>query len=114
MAVCNDCEQEMTTHAGCTVAEAIIDGVAYPRRPYGSEPGHDDVLVGPDGRLYPSPPTCHDCAVPVGGQHHPGCDWERCPRCGGQAISCGCRWDGNDADDVVAGGAASQWHTEGT
>jgi hypothetical protein len=33
---------------------------------------------------------CHDCNVSGGGYHHPGCDMEECPRCGGQLISCGC------------------------
>lgn len=34
--------------------------------------------------------TCHDCGCPDGTLHHPGCDNERCPRCGGQAIGCSC------------------------
>jgi hypothetical protein len=31
---------------------------------------------------------CHDCNTPAGELHHPGCDMDRCPTCGGQAICC--------------------------
>lgn len=34
--------------------------------------------------------TCHDCGAKPGENHKPGCDWERCPFCYGQLISCDC------------------------
>lgn len=37
--------------------------------------------------------NCHDCAVKPGELHKPGCDVERCPRCGYQMISCDCPRD---------------------
>ncbi len=58
----------------------------------------------PDGKKLPSSDyhfdepsgRCHDCGIKHGGKHHPGCDVERCPRCEGQLISCGCLDDEDD------------------
>lgn len=73
-AICNYCNQEMKEGAGCTLKTYNIYTKKYGRIPY-----------TPDSDRY-----CHDCNVGPGQFHHPGCDMERCPKCGGQAIACGC------------------------
>ena len=77
MAVCDNCKTEMR------------DGVSCIPVPFDS--GSAPIPYPAD-----SARPCHDCGVLPGGFHHPGCDTERCPDCGGQAISCGC---GGGEDD---------------
>jgi hypothetical protein len=64
----------------------VVDGIEYPRIPYGEE-GED---WGADDH------PCDDCAVIKGQLHVPGCDVEHCPVCGGQVLSCDC---GHEVDD---------------
>lgn len=75
--ICDWCKNEMLDGVSCAGNTEVKypDGTVLPSVAYA--PGD------PDQR-------CHDCRAPAGGKHHPGCDMERCPRCGGQLISCGC------------------------
>jgi hypothetical protein len=83
MAVCSFCKQEMLSADDCSWNSKIsfADGQTLPAKPYSPE--------DPDTR-------CRDCNVAPGNFHHPGCDMERCPRCGGQFISCPCELSGSE------------------
>jgi hypothetical protein len=68
--------------------EYEIQGRRYQRIPYGKERG------------FSASRPCSDCAVHRGQLHVPGCDIERCPRCSGQKIACGCSDPIDDDDDL--------------
>lgn len=86
MAICDICYHDMLSGIGCLEDPLHRDGEVAHRIRYGSErPSWGDI------------PNCGDCGTPKGSYHHPGCDIERCA-CGGQAISCGCRYDEDPVD----------------
>ncbi|HEY8789738.1 MAG TPA: hypothetical protein VIM10_11480 [Actinopolymorphaceae bacterium] len=77
---CDWCQHEMSQGLACNSPTYAIAGRTFQRIAFVPHRGDLDA-------------QCHDCLTTVGGLHHPGCDVERCPRCGGQAIGCGCHED---------------------
>lgn len=74
---CRWCDLEMTDKVSCTHGPyEFSEGQSLPPVPVSQE--------------WANSGFCGDCLAPVGGLHHPGCDAERCPKCGGQLISCEC------------------------
>lgn len=79
---CLFCKRLM--HVGtCSVnSQKTIGGTIYNSIPYG-----DDAEGWKKLKMAP-PVRCHTCGVRIGGYHHPGCDLDTCPVCGGQAMLC--------------------------
>jgi hypothetical protein len=92
MAICSACGKDMRVPSSCVEHVFIVEEEPeeYRSVPYGSE---DEDWGAKSGR------NCGDCNCPPGGFHHAGCDVERCPRCGGQAIGCDCEPDDDEDDD---------------
>ncbi len=99
MVECHECHREMTTAASCTLEVLHQRGRPIPLTPFRSS------LAGGATR-------CGDCGVADGGNHHPGCDLQRCPVCNGQLLSCSCRFDeldDNEFDDEYEDDLGSDW-----
>jgi hypothetical protein len=91
-AICKHCNQDMETAGDCTENREIDypGGEVLKALPYTNE----YVLESEQAEH-----RCHDCGVRYGAYHHPGCDMEICPRCGGQMIMCDCVMDEDDEDE---------------
>lgn len=88
MARCVWCGGEMTIVDSCVVDHLHDHGRCVSMVPWGSE------LRWPHSNR-----RCGDCGVAPGKWHHLGCDIQECPTCGGQLLSCDCRFD-EDGDDI--------------
>ena len=98
MAVCRICGRDPTdtNTVNCVDNKLIFysDGVTMPAIPFGKEQGHLgnsklSKLINGLKKIV-NFDFCPDCGVKRGGYHHPWCDVEMCPRCGGRLLVCDC------------------------
>ncbi|HEY3144458.1 MAG TPA: hypothetical protein VGJ86_25235 [Acidimicrobiales bacterium] len=80
----------MTTATSCSVTVMHQSGVAFRLPRWGEERRY---------RRCGTKRRCGDCGVAPGQAHHLGCDMAECPCCGGQMLSCGCRFDEDPPDE---------------
>ena len=99
MAKCDICNREMNAADGCIAARLQYTPGSYDED-YNFSPDPKARVELFDRRPVENDAKCHDCGAKEGKYHHPGCDNERCPRCRGRLISCGCNESGMFADVV--------------
>lgn len=69
---CTVCNEDLPSEFGCTAMLVQLAGRDYPVK------------------LHVGDAPCAECGAPVDGAHHSECPLERCPRCGGYLVDCGC------------------------
>jgi hypothetical protein len=87
MAECFACLNDMAEADGCVSdRKIIIEGTVYDPIRHGESDRWGKMDFEANGE-------CHDCGAKMGKIHHPGCDMEECPNCGGQYFICDCHTD---------------------
>ena len=78
------------------------DNNAYKRIKYGDEDKFYNYKFNTNDSYYSIDcKYCGDCGAKKGEIHLDGCDWEMCPICGHQLISCDCEWGEYISDDYL-------------
>lgn len=101
-AICEYCKRDMVEADGCVDHAYEDDGgrlfsaIAYCSKAEWAiwEPVLSEGVLKAVRESEANGESCHDCGAKPQHFHHEGCDMERCPRCKGQLISCGCEFVG--------------------